>query len=325
MTSVDALADFPWPRPFENGPITTWTGHGFSIGGEKHRILVFDAEQSHWSPELTKLHEEEAGSDHPIDRASRQAAVSSLRQFRTAERPIVLDVGCSSGYLLQEIRESLPHAALIGSDYLAAPLMELAERMPDLPFLQFDLRRCPLPDACVDVVTALNVLEHIDRDEKALAEIFRILRPGGLAHVECPAGPHLFDVYDEYLMHHRRYRSSDLVKMARQTGFEILRATHLGFLVYPAFWFVKKRNRRLARRNPEGAAAQVKAHIRETGASTLMATLMRLELTLSKVMNFPFGIRSVLMLRKPAGQTDIGSRDGLRKQRVSAGGGMTNS
>ena len=144
----------------------------------KHRILAFDAEQSHWSPELTKLHEEEAGSGHPIDTAYREAAVYSLRHFRTAESPIILDVGCSSGYMLEEIRKSLPQAALIGSDYLSAPLMELAERMPDLPFLQFDLRRCPLPDACVDVVTALNVLEHIDRDEEALAEIFRYPAPG---------------------------------------------------------------------------------------------------------------------------------------------------
>lgn len=325
MTSANALAHFPWPRPFEHGPVATWTGHGFCVGGENQPILVFDAEQSHWSPELTKLHEEEAGSGHPIDIASRKTALYSLRHFRTAERPIILDVGCSSGYMLQEIRKSLPQAALIGSDYLSAPLLALAEQMPDLPFLQFDLRRCPLPDACVDVVTALNVLEHIDRDEEALAQVFRILRPGGLAHVECPAGPHLFDVYDEYLMHHRRYRRADLVKMARRVGFEILRATHLGFLVYPAFWLVKKRNRRLARRNRGEAAAQVKAHIRDTGASPLMATLMRLELTLSKVVDFPFGIRSILLLRKPVGSSSGESGDGLREQRSSAREGITNS
>ena len=309
MTSADALVNFPWPRPFEKDATPEWTGQGFCVGDEKRRVLVFDAEQSHWSPELTKLHEEEAGSDHPIDRASRQAAVRSVCHFRTAERPIILDVGCSSGYLLRAIRKSLPQAAPIGSDYLGAPLLELAERMPDLPFLQFDLRRCPLPDACVDVVTALNVLEHIDRDEEALAQIFRILRPGGLAHIECPAGPHLFDVYDEYLMHHRRYRTADLVSMARRVGFEVLRATHLGFLVYPAFWFVKKRNRWRARRSRGEAAGQVKAHIRDTGTSMLMATLMRLELALSTVMNFPFGIRSVLILRKSTGDKTMNAVD----------------
>jgi SAM-dependent methyltransferase len=307
MIAGDPLSTFPWPRPSGIGPWPIWTGHGFRIGTQESRLLAFDTEQSHWSPELTKLHEEEAGSDHPIDNASRKVAVYSLCRFRTAERPIILDVGCSSGYVLQEIRKSLPQAALIGSDYISAPLVELAERMPDLPFLQFDLRRCPLPDACVDVVTALNVLEHIDRDEEALVQIFRILRTGGLAHIECPAGPHLFDVYDEYLMHHRRYRAADLVTMAKRVGFEVLRTTHLGFLVYPAFWLVKKRNRLLARRNRRKAAAKVKAHIRDTGASALMAALMRLELTLSNVVNFPFGIRSVLVLRKPADHRGNGS------------------
>jgi SAM-dependent methyltransferase len=298
MRAASQLEDFPWPRILGSDKRPIWRGDTFVVGNEERRILCFDAGKSHWSPELTVLHEQEAGTDHPIDRASRQFAVDSLKRFSSRESLVVLDVGCSSGYLLKQIHQTFPKAALIGSDYILPPLIKLAEQMPELPILQFDLRRCPLPDACVDVVTALNVLEHIDRDEDALTEVFRILRPGGLAHIECPAGPHLFDVYDEYLMHHRRYRAVDLVTMAERVGFEVLRVTHLGFLVYPAFWFVKKRNRRLARRGRGEAADQVKAHIRETGDSALMAALMRLELTVSNVVDFPFGIRSVLILRK---------------------------
>lgn len=276
-----------------------WSRDGFLLGAEKHRILEFAAAESHWSPELTALHEEEAGSNHPIDKASRRLAVRSLQDYSSTRFPVVLDVGCSSGYMLREIRQAMPEAALIGADYILPPLLKLAERMPDLPVLQFDLRCCPLPDKCVDAVTALNVLEHIDHDEQALAHIHRILRPGGIAHIEVPAGPDLFDLYDEYLMHHRRYRSRDLAAMARRVGFEILQRTHLGFLVYPAFWLVKKRNRRrLARLGTAEAAVQVKAHIRETGDSAVMAAVMRMELALSRVVRFPAGIRCVLVVRK---------------------------
>jgi ubiquinone/menaquinone biosynthesis C-methylase UbiE len=225
--------------------------------------------------------------------------VYSLRRFRTAERPIILDVGCSSGYVLQEIRKSLPQAALIGSDYINAPLVELAKRMPDLPFLQFDLRRCPLPDACVDAVTALNVLEHIDRDEEALRQIYRILRPGGIAHIEVPAGPHLYDIYDKHLMHHRRYRLGDLTAMTQRVGFKVLKASHLGFFVYPAFSLIKKRNqRRMATGQASDEAQQVKTHIRESRGSILMQVLTGLESWLAPLTTFPIGIRCLLVLRK---------------------------
>ena len=94
--------------------------------------------------------------------------------------------------------------------------------------------------------------------------------------------------------------------MARRLEFQVLKATHLGALAYPGFWIVKKNNRRLRSRVVQ-SSTRVRQHIRDTRASTLMATLMRLELTLSHVMNFPFGIRSVLLLRKTAGHKDGGS------------------
>jgi SAM-dependent methyltransferase len=78
-------------------------------------------------------------------------------------------------------------------DYLFNVVLSASRRVRSAPFLQFDLRNCPLAADCLDGVTALNVLEHIDDDFKALQEIHRILRRGGLAHIEVPADPSSFD------------------------------------------------------------------------------------------------------------------------------------
>jgi ubiquinone/menaquinone biosynthesis C-methylase UbiE len=266
---------------------------------EKRRILGFDTAESAWTPELTALHEEAAGFDHPIDCASRRLAVRSLRRFVTAPAPTILDVGCSSGYILREVRQALPHAAVIGSDFILPPLLQLAERMADVPLLQFDLRRCPLPRDCVDAVTALNVLEHIDEDELALGEIYRILKPGGVAHIEVPAGPNLFDIYDEQLMHHRRYRLSDLIAMGRRRGFQIIERTHLGFFLYPAFWLVKKRHRKLLTLPKEKKKRIVTSQIRRSQRSPLLSVATRLECFLGRKIPYPFGIRCVVVLGKP--------------------------
>ena len=298
MIASSGLDNFPWPKPEDTDETPVWCGDAFVLGDKRHRILEFDEAKSHWSAELTALHEEEAGANHPIDRASRQLAVRSLKRFLHAEAPVILDVGSSSGYVLREIQHSLPNAALIGSDYLLPTLLTLAKRMPQLAILQFDLLRCPLPDDCVDAVTALNVLEHIDRDEEALAQVHRILRPGGVAHIEVPAGPGLFDIYDEQLLHHRRYRLRDLAAMVRRVGFEVLRKTHLGFVVFPAFWLAKQRNRRFLSLSDTRQREIVAAQIARYKQSKVLAGCLTLERLLGRAISYPCGIRCIVVGRK---------------------------
>lgn len=295
---MNPLASFPWPTPQNTTAKPKWNGDHFDLDNQSVRVLTYAAEESHWSDQLTSLHEDTAGPDHPIDVASRELAVLSMAKL-TKESPILLDVGCSSGYILQDLQEEFPAASLIGADYIFGPLKGLASRMPNIPIMQFDLRSCPLPDECVDGITCLNVLEHIDDHEAAMEEIYRILKPGGIAHVEVPAGPGLFDIYDEYLMHHRRYRMKDLVIMAKQDGFNIFRKTHLGAFVYLPFALVKLRNKRKLKWSNSAKEKFVTQQIQNTGASSIFKILVWAESRLGKLISFPLGIRCVITLQKP--------------------------
>lgn len=296
---MTALESFPWPKPPGAEAQPRWTGQGFEIGGQNGltRLLAYEVGTSHWSADLTSMHEAEAGHDHPIDRASRYLAISSMKRLQN-QTPIILDVGCSSGFVLDDLRQVMPQASLLGADYLRGPLETLAQRMPAIPILQFDLRKCPLPNACVDGVTCLNVLEHIDDHEKALAEIHRILKPGGIAHIEVPAGPELFDIYDEYLLHHRRYRLNELVSLSKKAGFSVKKSTHLGFSVFPAFWWVKRGNRKKMHLPAEEKARLVAAQIRTTRVNPVFSAAIRAEIFFGRLVSFPWGIRCVCVLTK---------------------------
>jgi SAM-dependent methyltransferase len=196
------------------------------------------------------------------------------------------------------IREALPGSLVIGSDSFGESLHHLAEARPDFPLLQFDLASCPLPSESLDAVVLLNVLEHIEDDRRALSEVHRILRPGGIAVVEVPAGSRLYDIYDELLKHFRRYDLGALKAEAADCGFKVLHASHLGFLLYPAFAFVKRRNQR---KLPAAAAekeSQVARQIEEGQSNRLMESIMQLELALGRVLSFPIGIRCLLVLQK---------------------------
>ena len=296
-----SLNRFKFPKPAGAATDYTWNGRQFADrGGNTSDVLCYTQAQSNWSDDLTSMHEQEAGSHHPIDIASRQLAIETISAHFPTGEPVVLEVGCSSGFLLEDLSRQLPRAAIIGADYIASPLRNLAGRLKEVPLLQFDLRCCPLPNACVDAVVCLNVLEHIDDHAAAMAHIYRILKPGGIAHVEVPAGPRLYDVYDELLMHHRRYRMSGLSKLTAQAGFQTVRSTHLGCSVFPMFALKKLWNRRALRLPPAEKKRLVTAQIRGTADSGMLRTLLGLETTLGRHVRFPFGIRCVTVVRKPA-------------------------
>jgi SAM-dependent methyltransferase len=276
-----------------------WTGNGFLVGDKALPLLSYEGKSSGWTDELTEFHENVAGSSHFIDVASRQIAIreAALHCPKPGEA-VMLDIGCSSGFLLADMRAAFPDAFVLGADVVLRPLAALAKRLPGVPLMHFDLTRCPLPDASVDVVFLLNVLEHIEDHAEAVRQLHRILKPGGLAVVEVPAGPELYDVYDKLLMHHRRYRQRELLKLFTDARFEPLRQSHLGCFVYPGFYAVKRLRKRKTQLSPEEMEALVREDIGGTAGNPLLGALTRLEVWMGKAISYPFGIRCLLTARK---------------------------
>jgi SAM-dependent methyltransferase len=287
-----------WPA-INDGFKPQWTGQEFIVDSSRTSVLCYHAARSGWSEELTSFHEESAGSHHYMDRASRKCAIQSLGAVLSKRAPVVLEIGCSSGYFLAALKEQAPHAFVIGADYIADPLFQLSARLPGVPLLQFDLTRCPFEESVFDAIVALNVLEHIEDDELALKKVYRMLKPGGVAVIEVPAAPHLFDYYDSHLMHFRRYALKPLVELAQDTGFHIQRASHLGCFLYPAFAITKKMNQRnsfsLSNRERQRLVSQ---DIQTGAGNPLLHGLMNLELTLGRYIRYPFGIRCLVVAEK---------------------------
>jgi SAM-dependent methyltransferase len=249
-----------------------------------------------WTDELEALHAE-SSRDHFLDVWTRRALLDAIAG---AAPRVILDAGCSSGYLLDDLARAYPSAQLIGVDLLAGGLRRAHALVPRAQLLQADVRALPLADESVDAVLSANLLEHVPDDAGALAELRRVLRPGGLAALVVPAGPDTYDYYDAFLGHERRYGRGELAR--RAAGFEVVCDTHLGALIYPAFWVVKQHNRR---RYPNPSAdeqrALVERDIRRTQSSRLGAATVRVERALlRRGVVLPFGIRGLTVLRKPA-------------------------
>jgi len=261
-------------------------------------LSYVDDPSVNWSDDLEALHEE-ASRTHFIDQWTRSAVLE--RVVMPDGNPTVADVGCSSGYLLEDLHAAYPNASLLGVDLIAAGLRKAHEIVPAARLLHADACELPIADASVDAVVSVNLLEHIKDDRAALAEIARVLVPGGRAVIVVPAGPRTYDYYDRFLGHERRYARSELPLKCAQVGLEPLEELSIAALPYPAFWVVKQHNRlRFDHLRGAALAARVAADIDRTSDSKLGFVAWRVERRLARSgVRLPFGIRWLVAARRP--------------------------
>ncbi len=252
----------------------------------------------YWSEELEELHEESSRT-HFLDVWTRAAMLARVGDI--GERPSILDLGCSTGYLLEDLRAGYPTARLVGLDFVFSGLPAARENQPDARVLQGDACASPLADRSFDAVVSANLLEHIPDDVAALAEIRRVLRPGRRAVLVVPAAPQTYDYYDRYLRHQRRYGRGELARKARSVGLEVLGEAYLGSLIYPAFWAVKRLNRlRFDHLAGDALRARVALDIANTKDSRIGHATVRIEKwLLERGIRLPVGVRNLVVIRRP--------------------------
>jgi SAM-dependent methyltransferase len=149
---------------------------------------------------------------------------------RDAASPrLLMDLGCGVGGMLAPLAA---YGRVIGTDVTMNGLEHCARRhFPRLvashgPF-------SPFRDGSFDGITAFDALEHIEDDVGALAEIHRMLKPGGLLIASGPAYQFLYAQQDRITHHHRRYTLGAFTGKARSVGFEVAQASYINFLLFP--------------------------------------------------------------------------------------------
>ena len=142
----------------------------------------------------------------------------------------ILDAGCGTGGTLDAVADL---GEVWGVDISPDALDFCRGRR------HTNLKLCPaealdFPDASFDFVLSCDVLEHLEDDGKALAEIKRVLRPGGYGIITVPAHKWLWSAHDIALEHLRRYNSGELRGKLKATGFRIVRFSYAVSLMFPA-------------------------------------------------------------------------------------------
>jgi len=193
------------------------------------------------------------GSDQWGPRHSYRESLMIRALTRRLEGKRVLNAGSGAGSLSMRLLEKgLDVTSMDASEPSIERLAaELARSFPGrhAPVLLSDIGEMPFADAEFDGVVCGEVLEHLDDERPAVAEIARVLRPGGVLVATVPANPWRYDWFDHWVGHRRRYTADGLNDLLLSGGFERVEVSGWGFPLSGLFYRVVYR--RLMRRRLE--------------------------------------------------------------------------
>jgi ubiquinone/menaquinone biosynthesis C-methylase UbiE len=217
--------------------------------------------------------------------------VSPLVQRALAGRSglTLLDCGCGTGHNLRTLLA--PHGAAYGMDLTAAGL-QIARRT-GRPLTRADATRIPFKSATFDVVTSFDMLQCVTDDGAAVAEIVRVLKPGGyfagtVAALNVLHGDH--SVLSEEV---RRYTRGGLVSLLQAKGLEPLVARYAFASLFPLLLGV-----RIVQRARGAHAAGREITVPPAPVNAALSVLVSGEAAIARAVPMPFGSSVVFLAQK---------------------------
>jgi SAM-dependent methyltransferase len=161
----------------------------------------------------------------------RRLVLEQARRWAQARLQEILEVGCGTGATLRDLSACFPGATVRGVEPCPAALQLAAAAGSQVMAGSFE--HIPVATGAIDLLLALDVLEHLDDDRAGLLEAARVLRPGGRLILTVPALPALWGPHDELNGHRRRYSRAALLDRTAAAGFRVERATFFNTVLLP--------------------------------------------------------------------------------------------
>lgn len=220
-------------------------------------------------------------------RAREEYLISQLRQLDLAAEPKIFDIGCGNGLFFPRLEELGGVVAGLEADNRLLPADgKYRGQIHVGPFDDsFEAERS------YDLVTMLDVLEHLPNPRAALQQAARLLQPGGFLVVTVPAFLELWTKHDEMNHHYTRYTKQTILPVAQSAGLDILRLQYFFAWLAPLKLVVRAKEY-IVRTPP--APPRVPNKI----VNGFFLTLSRFEQRLCKRMSPPFGSSLLLIGRR---------------------------
>lgn len=202
----------------------------------------------------------------------------------------VLDIGTSTGTNLRMLQE-LGFRDVTGLDMSEEAIRFCAQK--GLGSVQRgDVCSMPFEADSFDLLLATDIIEHVEDDERALAEIARVLRPGGNVLVTVPAFESLWGLQDRVSQHKRRYRLAQLRTTIERAGLNPTRAFYFNYILFMPIW--------IARRVIDGLGIELQSEgeINSPLLNRVLSFVFACDIHSASILRPPFGVSILLLASK---------------------------
>jgi SAM-dependent methyltransferase len=259
--------------------------------------VMFDVEDNHWwfvgrRAVVFSQIEDALGATIADARAKLSTGTDPSQIERTGTRALpglrVLDVGCGTGATMDHLkRYGMPH----GIDLSELPL-KFSRRRGHQRTLRASATELPFESESFDLVTALDVIEHLDDDAQGLSEIRRVLKPGAPVVIFVPAFQSLWGPNDVQSGHRRRYRLNQLRSVVEEAGLRVERVSYANIAMFIPIWLGRKILTLL------GRDEQAENRINHPTINNLLAKIFSSEAGWLRNHTLPFGVSIICVARK---------------------------
>jgi SAM-dependent methyltransferase len=217
------------------------------------------------------------------------------------EDRLILDAGCGTGGNLAWLRRYARNGQVYGIDVSKDALRFCRARGHQL-LACASVTALPFDNAHFDLVTLFDVLVQIPgagSDEIAAQEVYRVLRPGGIAFVRVAAYEWLRSGHDEALATQRRYALSSISTLLNRVGFRVLRTTYANGVLLPFAAFHRLILKRIGLAN---SGSDVKPLTPSLGwLNTTLRSVLQTEAQLLRSQRFdlPAGVSAICIVKRP--------------------------
>lgn len=202
----------------------------------------------------------------------------------------ILDAGCGTGLLLKKLKK---FGQVYGID-ISNEALKFAKKRGIKNLYQASVTKLPFADKKFDLVLSIDVLYHqnVSSDQKALRELYRVLKPEGLLIVKVPAFNWLRGNHDLVVQTKHRYTINELKKKLESSNFKIKKISYLYIFIFPILV--------LKRLGDKLFPKQVSSEINEVPKiiNKIFLWLITLEARIVLFSSLPFGVSILAVAKK---------------------------
>jgi ubiquinone/menaquinone biosynthesis C-methylase UbiE len=230
----------------------------------------------------------------------REISAALLDEFCRADFESILDIGCGTGLNLEWLKRYGKPQSIKGLDFEALALQFCRARGSN-HLIQASATDLPFPLEHFDLVTSFDVLVQLPgekADARAIAEMFRTLKPGGIAFVRAAAYRWMFSGHDRAVNTQRRYSLPELSQKLEAAGFTILRKTYANTLMFPAAVLRRLVLKKIGLADPDSDVKPFPPSLEWLNRTLTRAMLLEARFLKKRGRSLPFGLSAICVVRK---------------------------